>query len=149
VAIAVSPRKQAGPGEQAPARWAAAAWAVLWLGGVLLQLRPGNDTNASLRMALAMNASGAPGWLAALDHHLSALVPHNGVSLIVDLVVLQALTVIGGLALSLVFWVAGQDIGQLWTGLSADPNTAPLMMLLGVTVLGAAPWRQRRHSDAG
>jgi len=114
-------------------------------------------------MALAMNASGAPGWLAALDHHLSALVPHNGVSLIVDLVVLQALTgigvlmghrarraaVIGGLALSLVFWVAGQDIGQLWTGLSADPNTAPLMMLLGVTVLGAAPWRQRRHSDAG
>jgi len=28
--------------------------------------------------------------------------------------------------------VAGQDIGQLWTGLSTDPNTAPLMLLLGV-----------------
>jgi hypothetical protein len=64
--------------------------------------------------------------------------------------------VILGIGLSLVYWVAGQDMGQFWSGITTDPNTAPLLMLLGVTVLGAAPWRQpgpaaacRRNSDAG
>ncbi|MDQ2812409.1 MAG: hypothetical protein M3Z75_11205 [Actinomycetota bacterium] len=157
VAIAAWPRPGGSPGDQRPARWAAAAWAGLWLGGAVLQLLPGNDTNASVSMALTMNASGAPGWLAAAGNQLSALVPDTGVSLVVDLVVLQALAgfgvltdgrrtrraaVIGGIALSLVFWVAGQGAGQFWTGLSTDPNTAPLVVLLGVTVLGAAPWRQ-------
>jgi hypothetical protein len=157
VAMAAWPQPGGSPGDQRPARRAAAAWAVLWLGGAFLQLLPGNDTNASLSMALTMNASGAPGWLAAVGHQLSALVPDTGVSLIVDLVVLQALAglgvlmggrrtrraaVIGGVALSLVFWVAGQGAGQFWTGISTDPNTAPLVMLLGVAVLGAAPWRQ-------
>jgi hypothetical protein len=156
VAMAVSPRQEGSTGDRRPAGWAAVAWAVLWLGGALLQVLPGNDTNASLSMALSMNASGAPGWLAAIGNHLSALVPYSGVSLIVDLVVLQAIVgagvlmggrtrraaVIGGIALSLVFWVAGQGAGQFWSGISTDPNTAPLLVLLGVTVLGAAPWRQ-------
>jgi hypothetical protein len=155
-------RADGSPGDQRPARRAAAAWAVLWIGGAFLQLLPGSDTNASLSMALSMNASGAPGWLAAAGHQLSALVPDTGVSLIVDLVALQALAglgvliggrrtrraaVIGGIALSLVFWVAGQGAGQFWTGISTDPNTAPLMVLLGVAVLGAAPWRQPAHGQ--
>jgi len=165
VAMAAWPRPDGSPGDQRPARRAAAAWAVLWLGGAFLQLLPGNDTNASLSMALTMNASGAPGWLAAAGNQLAALVPDAGVSLIVDLVALQALAglgvlmggrrtrqaaVIGGIALSLVFWVAGQGAGQFWTGTSTDPNTAPLMVLLGVAVLGAAPWRQPgRRQDPG
>ena len=106
-------------------------------------------------MALSMNASGAPGWLAGLDHHLSALASYDGVSLVLDLVVLQAVVglgvlagcrtrraaVLGGIVLSLAFWVTGQGLGQFGSGISTDPNTAPLLILLGVTVLGAAPWR--------
>jgi uncharacterized membrane protein YphA (DoxX/SURF4 family) len=121
----------------------------------MLQLLPGNDTNGSLGMALSMNASGAPGWLAGLDHHLSALVPYDGISLVLDLVVLQAVVglavlagrrtrraaVLGGIVLALAFWVTGQGLGQFWSGISTDPNTAPLLILLGVTVLGAGPWR--------
>ncbi len=161
VAMAVLPR----PGSQAgigPARWAASAWVALWLGGTLLQVLPGRDTNASISMVLTMNASDAPTWLAAVDKHLSALVPRSGVSIVVDLVVLQALTGIGlflghrmrrsavllGIGLSLVYWVAGQGVGQFWSGTTTDPNTAPLMMLLGVTILGAAPWRQPSKSGS-
>ncbi len=156
VAMLAWPRPDGSAGDQRPARQAAVAWAVLWLGGAFLQLLPGNDTNASLSMALTMNSSGAPGWLAAVGNQLSALVPGTGVSVIVDLVALQALAglgvllggrrirrmaVIGGIALSLLFWVAGQGAGQFLSGISTDPNTAPLLILLGVTVLGAAPWR--------
>jgi hypothetical protein len=160
VAMTVSPRPEKNVKDQRPAWWAAVAWAVLWLGGTLLQVLPGSDTNASISMSVAMNASGAPAWFAAVDDHLSALVPYNGVSIIIDLVVLQALVGIGvlmgrrtrlaavilGIGLSLVYWVAGQHIGQFWSGITTDPNTAPVMMLLGVTVLGATPWSQPRSN---
>jgi hypothetical protein len=152
VAVTVWPRRPGSPSGQRPARWAA-AWAAAWLGGALLQLLPGSDTNASLSMTLSMSASGAPGWLAGLDNHLSALAPYHGVSLVLDLVILQAVVglgvladrrtrrtaVLGGIVLSLAFWVTGQGLGQFWSGISTDPNTAPLLILLGVTALGAAP----------
>ena len=145
------------PQAQPLTRWAAAAWAALWLGGAVLQVLPGSDTNASVSMSMVMGLSGAPAWLAAIDSHLSALVPYAGVSIVVDLVVLQAFAGLGvlmahrrvrsaavilGIVLSIVYWVAGQDIGQFWSGTATDPNTAPLMVLLGVAVLGAVPWRQ-------
>jgi hypothetical protein len=60
----------------------------------ILQLLPGSDTNASL----SMNASDAPGWPAILDNHLAAWVPWDGVSLILDLVLLQAAIGLGVLA---------------------------------------------------
>jgi hypothetical protein len=139
-----------------PSRGAAAAWAALWLGGAILQLLPGADTNATLSMTLSMNASDAPGWLAALDNRLSWWVPWPGVSVILDLVILQAAiglgvlggrrtrqaAVIAGMVLSLAFWVTGQGLGEFWSGISTDPETGPLMVLLGVTVLGAVPWRR-------
>jgi hypothetical protein len=155
VAVTGWPQRDGEPSGQRPARWAAAAWAATWLGGAMLQLLPGSDTNASLSMTLSMNASDAPSWLASLDNHLSWWVPWNGVSLIVDLVLVQAAiglgvlagrrtrraAVLGGIALALVFWVVGQGLGEFWSGISTDPQTAPLLILLGVTVLGAAPWR--------
>ena len=90
VAMAVLPRSGSQARDRRPARWAASAWVALWLGGTLLQVLPGRDTNASISMLLAMNAANAPTWLAAVDQHLSALVPRSGVSIVVDLVVLQA-----------------------------------------------------------
>jgi len=152
LALAVSPRRD--PRAERPARWVTVAWAAAWLGGAVLQLLPGVDTNATISMSLAMNASGAPAWFAAIDNHLSVLVPAYGASITIDLVVLQAFAGLGvlmghrtrlaavtvGIGLSLAYWVAGQDMGQFWSGIATDPNTAPLLVLLGVTVLGSAPW---------
>jgi hypothetical protein len=159
LALAAWPRRDGAAAADGPPRWTAAAWAALWLGGAVLQLLPGRDTNASIGMSLAMNASGAPSWFAPIEAHLAALVPGSGVSIVVDLVVLQAFAgagalrgprvrlaaVIVGCGLSLAYWVAGQRMGQPWSGLATDPGTAPLMVLLGVAVLGAAPW----HRPAG
>jgi hypothetical protein len=153
LALAVSPRHGHDPRAQRPARWATVAWVAAWLGGAVLQLLPGVDTNAAISMSLAMNASGAPGWFAAIDNHVSALVPGYGASLVVDLVVLQAFAGLGvlmgrrtrlaavtvGIGLSLAYWVTGQDLGQFWSGIATDPNTGPLLVLLGVTVLGSVP----------
>ncbi len=155
LALLVSPRREEAADARRPARWAPLAWAALWLGGAVLQVLPGRDTNASLSMSLAMNASGAPAWLAATDNRLAALLPYTGVSVVVDLVVLHACVGLGALAarrrrlaavslgigLSLAYWVAGQDMGQLWSGIATDPNTAPPVVLLGVAALGSEPWR--------
>jgi hypothetical protein len=152
LAVAVWPARDQDPRTQRPARWVTVAWAAVWLGGAILQLLPGVDTNAAVSMSLAMNASSAPAWFAAIDNRLSALVPAYGASIVIDLVVLQAFAGLGvlmgrrttlaavtvGVGLSLAYWVAGQDMGQFWSGITTDPNTAPLLMLLGVTVLGSA-----------
>jgi hypothetical protein len=78
----------------------------------------------------------------------------------VDLVVLQAFAGAGallpgragraavwtGIGLSLGFWLAGQGLGEFWSGLATDPATAPVMILLGAAGLGAAPGARRgRH----
>jgi hypothetical protein len=166
VAMLVLPGRDgaaAHAGADRPSRWAAPAWAAVWILGAVLQLLPGSDTNDLLGAALQMNAQGAPAWFASLDNHLALLIPYTGVSLILDLVVLQALTgagvfagrrvrqiaVIVGICLSVAFWIAGQDLGEFWSALSTDPNTAPLLVLLGVTVLGADPWSSSRPASAG
>ena len=156
LALAASPRRDGAAAAEGPPRWTAVAWAALWLAGSVLQLLPGRDTNASISMSLVMNVSGAPSWFAPIDAHLAALVPGSGVSIVVDLVVLQAFAGLGvlraprvrlaavavGCGLSLVYWVAGQGMGQPWSGVATDPGTAPLMVLLGLAVLGSAPWRR-------
>ena len=163
VAGAAAPPRagRAGASDGRPARWAAAAWAALWIGGAVLQLLPGSDTNDTVAMSVAMTGSGAPAWLAAISHHLAALIPYGGVSVAVDLVVLQAFAGAGallagragraaiwtGIGLSLGYWLAGQGLGQFWSGLATDPATAPVMILLGAAVLGAAPGARRARGD--
>ena len=41
-----------------------------------------------------------------------------------------------GIVLSLIFWVIGQNVGSYYTGLATDPNSGPLLVLLGVAILG-------------
>lgn len=156
LALIVSPWAGGKAGGRRPARLAAMAWASLWVGGAVLQLLPGCDTNACLRMALAMNTSGAPAWFAAIGNHLSALVPSTGVSIVADLAALQAMVglgalrpgrvrtaaVVAGIGLAAAYWVAGQDMGQFWSGISTDPNSGPLVALLGLAVLGSRSWPQ-------
>jgi hypothetical protein len=138
-----------------PAGWLAIAWAVLWLGGAIYQLLPGqNTTNATSSMIIAM-ANGAPGWLASLDlrtanmiHNIGA--PNSGFGFILLLATVQAfigiaiflpgfarkLAISAGIILSLAFWIIGQGLGGYYTGLATDPNTGPLVILLGIAILG-------------
>ena len=40
-----------------------------------------------------------------------------------------------GVVLSLCFWLFGQNLGAIFSGLGTDPNTGPLLVLLGLAIV--------------
>ena len=39
--------------------------------------------------------------------------------------------------LALAIWIVAQDVGQLYSGQATDPNTALIIAILGVAILGS------------
>jgi hypothetical protein len=135
-----------------------AAWLVLWGGFAYLVMQPAVRASSGLRGALAANAAGEPGWLAAPDRATAAAIGSHGAVVCVVLAVLFAAIAAGILhpvtarpALAaaaiagLVIWVTGENFGQILTGTATDPNTGPLLVLLA-----AAHWPRwrRQHRPA-
>jgi hypothetical protein len=136
------------PSHEAPAGWLPLAWAVLWVGGAIFQALPGQNTGTAV--AGAIN-SGAPGWLGRLDASVAAWTTRHGTLVVVALVVAEALIGLGalyrksrgpavaaGFVLALAIWVIGQDLGLLYTGQATDPNTAPIIALMAIAILGSS-----------
>jgi hypothetical protein len=48
----------------------------------------------------------------------------------------RAPAVAAGFVLAPAIWVVGQDLGQLHSGQATDPNTAPIIALLAIAILG-------------
>lgn len=42
-----------------------------------------------------------------------------------------------GIVLAISFWIVGQSLGGYYTGLATDPNTGPLVVLLGLAIMGS------------
>jgi hypothetical protein len=125
------------------------AWAVVWVGGAIFQALPGQNTGTAVAGAIRDGASGAPGWLGRLDASVAGWTTRHGTAVVVALVASEALiglaalhsrsrgpAVAAGLVLALAIWVVGQDLGQLYSGRATDPNTAPLIALLAIAILG-------------
>jgi len=157
LAAAAWPRRDSS--REGPAPWLRYAWAVLWVGAAIFQALPGQNTGTAVAGALTGGASGAPGWLASLENSAGAWAGNHGLLLVVVLVVAEALIGIGalarttrtpsvalGLALTLAFWVLGQDLGQLYTGQATDPNSGPLIALMAIALLAGAGGVRARHS---
>jgi hypothetical protein len=149
LAGAAWPRRDAS--RESPPRWLPFAWAVLWVGAAVFQALPGQNTGAAVGSAVTGGVSGAPKWLASLDNSVGSWAAHRGVLLVVVLVAAMALVGIGalarrtrapavalGLALTVAFWVLGQDIGALYSGQATDPNTGPLVAVMAIAVLAAS-----------
>jgi hypothetical protein len=133
--------------------WIGRVWAALWIGFAVPNLVPGNSAASTIGGELTMNASMAPGWLAAFDRWIGsgvhAMGRGTGVLVVgVELAIGMAAwsqgrlrrPVIGlGIVLAAVFWAAGQSFGELFSGQATDPSTGPLLMLMGLATLGAAP----------
>jgi peptidoglycan/LPS O-acetylase OafA/YrhL len=45
--------------------------------------------------------------------------------------------VAAGFVLALAIWVVGQNLGQFYSGQATDPNTAPLIALMAIALLGS------------
>ena len=162
LAALVWPARSSDPGRNGIAsvsllgsRGSRAAWLVLWGGFAYLVMQPAVRAPGGLRGALAANAAGEPGWLAAMDRATAAAIGAHGAVVCVVLAVLFAAIAAGILhpvttrpalaaaaVAGLAFWVAGENFGQMLTGTATDPNTGPLLVLLA-----AAYWpRWRRQA---
>jgi hypothetical protein len=146
LALAAWPRND--PRREAPARWLPLAWAVLWVGAAVFQALPGQNTGTDVAATID---SGAPGWPGRLDASVAGWIGHHGTLVVVALVVVEALIGLGalysrtrgpavasGFLLALAIWVVGQDFGLLYSGQATDPNTALIIALMAVAVLGAS-----------
>jgi hypothetical protein len=135
--------------QEPPARWLPLAWAVIWVGGAIFQALPGQNTGTAV--AGAIN-SGAPGWPGRLDASVAGWITRHGTAVVVALVVAETLIGLGalyrrsrslavtaGFVLALAIWVIGQDFGLLYTGQATDPNTAPIIAVMAIAILGTRP----------
>jgi hypothetical protein len=136
------------PREADGERLARLAWAVLWLASAALWLMPANDGAGSVHNAIAAAPSGA-GWLTEVLRAAANLTTGRGTAIAIFMaatsvaVAVSALTKTAeraflwlAIALSVVFWVAGQGLGGIFTGSATDVSTAPLVILMGCILLG-------------
>jgi hypothetical protein len=141
--------------DAAPARWLVRAWAVLWVGAAVYQLLPGQNTGSDVSGVLTGAAGAAPNWLARVDTSIATWAGQNGALLVAALAGVEFLVGVAalsrktrtwalavGIMLSLAIWVLGQDLGQLYSGQSTDPNSAPLIVLMGVALLAQSRKRE-------
>ncbi|MGI8576753.1 MAG: hypothetical protein ACR2KG_02295 [Nocardioidaceae bacterium] len=163
LAVAVWPMRRSPQGQSRSdtpvAGWLPVAWAVLWVGGAILQVLPAQRGGEALRHQLG-ETDGVPGWLGSAHRGVDGVLSHGGTGWYVGLVAVMAIVgvvvllpgvwrmaaaTVGGL-LGILIWVFGQNLGELYSGQSTDPNTGPLLVLMAVAILGAAPVRRSRDS---
>ena len=149
-----------------PARPAAVTWAVLWVGGAILELADPFAPARVIEANVEESSLGAPGWLAGPSrfayHAVAAhplLVPallacaQVAVGVAIARRATPRLGLAAGIALSLLFWVVPQSLGTLPAGNATDPGAAPLVILLALAlwpprgVTAAAPARLRYSND--
>ena len=136
------------------------AWTALWGLSALFWALPDNRMAQSVRDQLSAAANGQPGWYAHFLRSLSHAFAGVGTEVAVLMVAVSILLAVGpwlgrrptpfliaGSAVAIVFWVTGQAVGGLVTGMASDPNTGPLVVLLayglwlsyGTAVVPATP----------
>ena len=163
IAVLVWPGRSAEPGwggiaaaSPLSARGGRAAWVVLWGSFAYLILQPAVRAPRGLHDAIAGNAAGEPGWLAALDRNTAAAIGTHGLAVSIVLAAVFVAAAVGILFLAtarpalvlaavvgLAIWVAGEDFGGIFTGQGTDPNSGPLLVLLA-----AAYWPLRASAGA-
>jgi hypothetical protein len=147
-----------GAARVAVAGWFPAAWAILWVGAAVLQLDGGPASAAALRDQID-SGDGLPAWLAQA-HHLAGLgLRHAGSTPLYVLVTVMALVGLAGLGgrpwrpaaaavgavAATIFWVLGQNIGQLYSGMATDPNTGPLIVLMALALAATSAPHRGNH----
>jgi hypothetical protein len=147
--------------DAAVAGWFPFVWFILWVGGAALQLLPSQGGAAALHDQLG-SAEGTPDWLTSLHDLAGTVLSSAGSVPFIALVVVMILIGAAGLAprpwrtaaavagavVATVFWVLGQNIGELYSGQATDPNTGPLIVLMAFALVGssASPRAPAQHA---
>ena len=159
LAVLAWPSRKLG-GDDRPSWMVLPAWCALWLVGAGLQLLGGNNSSTSITMMLRPAQSGAPRWIAGIDHRVAQLhIPSWAAAGLIAIYVLVAfwalvpgwtrqLSIGIGLFISLTAWLLFQGLGDLTSGHATDPNSGPLMVLLALAVVGAYSRQIERQPHA-
>jgi hypothetical protein len=131
---------------------ARAVWAALWVFEALLWMFPANRTPGSITDQLTDSAGGEPGWYAHFLNSLGHAFVGAGAPVAVILAAASLIIGIGplvsrrasvfiglGIGLALLYWVTGEGLGELMTGMGSDPSNGPLVVLLGLAILPTVP----------
>jgi hypothetical protein len=146
-------------GPERPASWLVFAWAGYWVGGAILQVWHGPRIGPDLAATVSELANGAPGWLSRIDFSLARTLQHLHPAVVACFIGVQVLigfaafaprrarqvAVLAGCLLSCGFWVIGPGFSQLISGHGTDPNTPPLVVIIGVAIFA----HHRRSRVAG
>jgi hypothetical protein len=127
------------------------AWAVVWVGAAAFPALPGQNTGEAVASELTAGTDAAHGWLASLDNSVATWATQHGV------LVLPVLVGRPGhhrhrcagardrgarrhvrLVLTPAIWVLGQNLGMLYTGQATDPNSGPVLAVLGLVLLAGS-----------
>jgi len=126
-----------------------------------LNLLPSNLRPHAISELLNANASTAPSWLATIDRGVASAVHASGYGSVLVIVAVElgiGLLVFGnrvirevalwaGILAAGLFWAVGQTFGQLFSGQATDPNTGPLLILVGLAALGATRHQAGAEAD--
>ncbi len=126
------------------------AWAAVWAVGGLLLVFPANRGTSSVHAVLRAVSAGQPAWYAHVLGTVAGWTGGHGVALAWVLALASLAIgfgplvarragpfVVAGIALQLAYWVTGQAVGNVLTGMGTDVQTAPLVVLLGIGLLPA------------
>jgi hypothetical protein len=131
------------------ARGTRVLWAVLWFGMAIEQLRPGSGLSPSgvMTVIVSMNEPGEPTWLVHLDKVATTAISSVGSPLVLALALVEVtigVLVLQGhqvkvalwaaMAFSALFWVVGQNFGDILAGHATDPSAGPLYILLAFSL---------------
>jgi hypothetical protein len=146
----------------APARWLPWAWATIWVGGAALQMLPPQTNPRVIAEQIRATSHGAPGWIAASDRAAADVIAHFGTGGLVFAASVMAAIGFGvlirgririiagylGAGLAALFWLVGQNLGELYTGQATDPNSAVLLILLAAAIVSTATTLVTRTTHA-
>ena len=126
---------------------ARALWLVLWGSFVYFTFASGNDAPGALNGQITDLVEGEPGWLASIMNHAANLTDGRdlGISIVLGILFagiavsvylpwtrVRRAWLVAALVFCAVIWVVVQAFGGVFLGMATDPNTAPLLALLGL-----------------
>jgi uncharacterized membrane protein YgcG len=131
---------------------ALAVWAAIWVFEAVLWMFPANRVANRVTTQMADTASGEPDWYAHFLRSFGHAFTGAGIWMAVIFAALSLLIGLGplvsrrgsvfiglGIGLALLYWITGQGVGELLTGMGTDPSNGPLIALIGLALLPTVP----------
>ncbi len=140
-------------------------WLLLWGSLAYFAVQPANRAPQAMSGTISAMTAGEPGWLSSAGHRAAALLAGQGLLASALLAAGLAVVAVGvylprpaaratlllAVLLAAATWVVGQALGGILTGMSTDPGTGPLLMLLAAAYWPspAAPHAPRDEKRRG